>query len=104
MAAQRLAHNVFFTLKDKSPAKVAELVAACHKYLNVQPGIAFFAAGPLCAELAREVNDRDWDVGLHLVFETKAAHDAYQDDATHNKFIEEQKPNWAKVRVFDSYV
>lgn len=104
MAAQRLAHNVFFTLKDKSPAKVAELVAACKKYLNVQPGIAFFAAGPLCAELTREVNDRDWDVGLHLVFETKAAHDAYQDDATHNKFIEEQKPNWAKVRVFDSYV
>ncbi len=102
--SQRLAHNVFFTLKDKSPAKVAELTAACHKYLNVQPGIAFFAAGPLCAELDRDVNDRDWDVGLHLVFETKAAHDAYQDDATHNRFIDEMKPNWLKVRVFDSYV
>lgn len=102
--SKRLAHNVFFSCKDKSPAKVAELVAACHKYLNVQPGIVFFAAGSLCAELARDVNDRDWDVGLHLVFESKAAHDAYQDDATHNKFIEEMKPNWSKVRVFDSYV
>ena len=102
--SQRLAHNVFFTLVDKSPAKVAELTAACHKYLNVQPGIAFFAAGPLCAELDRDVNDRDWDVGLHLVFETKAAHDAYQDDATHNRFIDEMKPNWSKVRVFDSFV
>ena len=100
----RLAHNVFFQLTDGSPANVTALTDACHKYLNVQPGIAFFAAGPLCAELDRDVNDRDWDVGLHLVFETKAAHDAYQDDATHNRFIDEMKPNWSKVRVFDSFV
>ena len=104
MAAQRLAHNVFFKLKDNSPAKVAELVAACKKYLNVQPGIVFFAAGTLCAELARDVNVRDWDVALHLVFVDKAAHDAYQDDPTHEKFIDENKANWAAVRVFDSLV
>jgi hypothetical protein len=100
----RLAHNVFFTLKDGSPANVAALVEACKKYLNVQPGIVFFAAGPICSELDRDVNDRDWHVGLHLVFSDKAAHDAYQDDATHNQFIAENKANWAKVRVFDSYV
>ena len=104
MSTPRLAHNVFFTLIDKSPAKVQELVDACHKYLNVQPGIVFFAAGGLCAELDRDVNDRDWDVGLHLVFEDKAAHDAYQNDPTHNRFIAEMKPNWSKVRVFDSLV
>ena len=102
--ATRVAHNVFFKQIDNSPAKVAELVEACHKYLNVQPGIVFFAAGPLCADLDRPVNDRDWDVGLHLVFDSKASHDAYQDDPTHNAFIAEQKGNWAKVRVFDSYV
>lgn len=104
MSSLRLAHNVFFKLKDNSPAKVQELVAACRKYLNVQPGIVFFAAGELCADLTREVNDRDWDVGLHLVFVDKAAHDAYQDDATHVQFITEQKPNWSGVRVFDSLV
>ena len=53
MPAPRLAHNVFFKLNDNSPAKVAELVAACKKYLNVQPGIVFFAAGGLCADLAQ---------------------------------------------------
>ena len=104
MPATRLAHNVFFKLKDPAPANVAALVAACHKYLNVQPGIVFFAAGPICAELDREVNDRDWHVGLHIVFIDKAAHDAYQDDPTHNQFIAEMKPNWAGVRVFDSLV
>ena len=104
MSIPRLAHNVFFKLTDASPAKAAELVAACHKYLNVQPGILYFAAGPIDVTLARPVNDRDWDVGLHLVFLDRAAHDAYQDDPSHLRFIAEQKPNWAKVRVFDSFV
>lgn len=104
MSESRLAHNVFFKLKDNSAANVQALVDACHKYLNVQPGIVFFAAGKLCAELDRPVNDRDWDVGLHLVFVDKAAHDAYQDDPTHQKFIDENKPTWAGVRVFDSLV
>ncbi len=104
MPAPRVAHNVFFKLKDSKPENIAALVAACKKYLNVQPGIVFFAAGPICAELNREVNVCDWDVGLHLVFVDKAAHDAYQDDATHNKFIDENKATWASVRVFDSYV
>ena len=53
---------------------------------------------------ARAVNDQDWDVGLHLVFTDKAAHDAYQEDPMHVKFVEENKPGWAAVRVFDSLV
>ena len=100
----RVAHNVFFKLKDNAPARVDELVAACHAYLNVQPGIVFFAAGPLCADLVRPVNDLDWHVGLHLVFADRASHDAYQTDPTHNRFIAEMKGNWARVRVFDSSV
>ena len=102
--AGRLAHSVYFRLADPTPARVEGLVAACHRYLNVQPGIAFFAAGTLAADLARPVNDRDWHVALHLVFVDRAAHDAYQDDPTHKVFIEEQKSHWAAVRVFDALV
>jgi hypothetical protein len=98
----RLAHNVFFKLHD--PAGTAALVAACHKYLTQQPGIEFFAAGPIVAELDRPVNDRDWHVGLHVVFTSKKHHDDYQTDATHQIFIDENKATWASVRVFDSYV
>ena len=104
MSSPRLAHNVFFKLKDPTEANVAALVAACKKYLNVQPGIVFFATGPICKELARDVNDQNWDVGLHLVFDSKASHDNYQDDPEHVKFVDENKPNWAGARVFDSYV
>ncbi len=100
----RLAHSVYFTLHDRSPANAAALVAACHKYLNVQPGIVFFAAGTCCQELDRPVNDRDYDVALHLVFVDRAAHDAYQTDPTHDQFIQEQKAGWARVRVFDALV
>ncbi len=104
MSTPRLAHNVFFQLKDPTPTNVAALVAACHQYLNVQAGIVFFAAGPLCQDLNRPVNVMDWHVGLHLVFVDKAAHDTYQDDPMHLKFVEENKPTWAGVRVFDSLV
>lgn len=98
----QLVHNVFFTLKERTPAGAEKLVSECKRYLTVQPGIVFFACGTLETELNREVNDLDWDVGLHIVFETRAAHDAYQVDPAHVRFIESNKPTWAKVRVFDS--
>jgi len=99
-----IAHNVYFSLKDNSPAAKQKLVDACKKYLSKHPGTVFFAAGVLTEELNRPVNDRDFDVGLHLVFKDRAAHDKYQDDPQHIKFIEENKDNWKKVRVFDSDV
>ena len=100
--AARLAHHVFFTLHDNSPGKVSELVAACKKYLDNHPGLDSFAVGTLNQDLARPVNDRAYDVSLHVVFVDRAAHDDYQVAPRHNQFIEEQKPNWKQVRVFDS--
>jgi hypothetical protein len=102
--AQMLAHNVYFKLNDQSDAAKAKLVAACQKYLKGHQGTAFFAAGTLAAEFDREVNDRDFDVALHIVFRSKADHDRYQVHERHEKFIAENNANWAKVRVFDSYV
>ncbi len=99
-----LAHNVYFVLNDNSPAAKQALVDACKKYLAGHPGTVFFAAGVLAEEFQRPVNDRGFDVALHLVFTNKAAHDAYQTIEPHLRFIEENKANWKQVRVFDSYV
>ncbi len=66
-----LAHNVYFTLTDRSEAAAEKLVTACKKYLTGHPGVVFFACGTLEKELSRPVNDRDFDVSLHLVFETR---------------------------------
>lgn len=99
-----LAHNVFFTLKDRSETNRDSLVSACKKYLATHPGIVFFACGTLQQELSRPVNDRDFDVALHIVFRSKSDHDTYQDAPAHHTFVEENRENWAKVRVFDSEV
>ncbi len=99
-----LAHNVYFALKDNSPAARQKLVAACKKYLSKHPGTLFFAAGVLADELKREVNVRDFDVALHVIFTDQAAHDRYQDAPAHHQFIAENRDNWKGVRVFDSVV
>ena len=97
-----IGHMVYFTLHDNSPAKTREMVAACEKYLRGHPGEVFFAAGVRAPDFVREVNVVDWDVALHVVFRTKADHDRYQDAPRHQQFIAENKPNWKRVRVFDS--
>ena len=99
-----LAHNVYFTLKDNSESAKENLIDACHKYLKKHPGVEFFAAGSLAEEYDRPVNDMDFDVGLHLVFKNKQFHDKYQTAQAHLQFIEEDKDNWQKVRVFDTFV
>ena len=99
-----LGHMVYFTLKDRAPEKVEALVGACRKYLTGHPGTTFFAVGTLVPDLTRPVNQTDFDVALHVVFESRAAHDAYQVAPRHVQFIEENKANWAKVRVFDANV
>jgi Stress responsive A/B Barrel Domain len=95
-------HDVYFSLKDNSPQAKAKLVGACKKYLSNHPGTVFFATGTLAEDLDRPVNDRDWDVSLHIAFKDKASHDQYQSAERHKKFIEENRDNWKKVRVFDS--
>ncbi len=100
-----IAHNVFFKLHDGSEAGRAKLLDACRKYLTGHPGVVSFACGIVEPDLARPVNDRDFDVSLHLIFDTRESHDIYQEQAPrHHQFIEENKADWAKVRVFDSIV
>jgi len=99
-----LAHDVYFSLNDASAAARSELVAACRKYLTDHEGMLAFSVGVLAADLARPVNDRDFDVALHITFASRAAHDLYQEHTRHKQFIAEQQKNWKRVRVFDSLV
>ena len=99
-----LSHFVFFTLKEASPAACDELVAACKNYLADNPGTVHFSAGTRAEQYQREVNDADFHVALHVVFENTAAHDQYQVAERHLQFISENKENWEQVRVFDSNV
>jgi hypothetical protein len=97
-----LAHVVFFTLAESNDANRAKLVEGCKKYLDKHEGLVYFGVGVRAPEYDREVNDRDYDVALHLVFESAKDQDVYQTHPRHTKFVEECKGLWKKVRVFDS--
>ena len=99
-----LGHMVYFKLKDNSPPAIETMVAACQRYLTGHPGTVLFAAGTRTVDLNRAVNDRDFDVALQLVFDSREAHDQYQAAPRHQQFIEENNDNWAQVRVFDADV
>jgi Stress responsive A/B Barrel Domain len=97
-----LAHIVFFSLAESTDANRVKLVEACKEYLDKHKGVVFFGVGVNAPEYDREVNDRDYDVALHLVFESAKDHDAYQTHPRHMEFIAECKELWKTVRVFDS--
>jgi hypothetical protein len=103
-AEPQLAHVVFFKLKESTSANKAKLIKACQEYLQGHEGSVYFAAGELAEDLSRDVNDKDFDVSLIIVFRNKAAHDTYQTHPRHLKFIENHAELWGKVRVFDSYL
>lgn len=99
-----LSHTVYFKLKDSSKDASEALAADCRTYLKNHPGVEFFAAGLLAEEFNRPVNDLDFDVCLHVVFDTKENHDLYQVAEDHLTFIGRNKESWGNVRVFDAYV
>lgn len=104
MEELNLSHNVFFTLKDASETAVEALIEDCHKYIKDNPGIIYFCVGSIVPEHKRDVNIRDFQVGLHVVFSSKFYHDQFQVSEKHGLFVERGKNNWEKIRVFDTYV
>ena len=101
----QLAHMVFFTLNDRSEKARETFIASCRKHLTDHEGAVFFAIGTMAEDVNEgAVSVRDFDVALHVVFASKEAEAAYLKHPRHLQFVEENKPLFAKVRVFDSYV
>lgn len=104
-AERPLAHMVFFTLKDHSKEARAKFLDSCKKLLTGHEGTTYFSIGTM-AEDADEpgVSVKDFDVALHVVFESKAAKDKYLVHPRHKQFVEDNRASFEKVRVFDSYL
>ncbi|MEM6978410.1 MAG: Dabb family protein [Planctomycetota bacterium] len=97
----RLAHQVFFTLTERTDEAIESLVNDCGEYLAGHDGLVSFEVGRREPRYTRPVN-ADFDVALHTVFEDQASHDKYQVSDRHLAFIEKNKATWATVQVFDS--
>ncbi len=100
----QVAHTVFFKLKDNSGGMRAKFAATCKLLLTGHDGTISFAMGTLAGDLNGPYNDHDYDVSVHLVFANKAALDKYHEHPRHQKFVDENKDNFEKIRVFDSYL
>ncbi|MBN2475707.1 MAG: Dabb family protein [Pirellulales bacterium] len=100
-AVSGVAHDVFFSLKDAGEVAKIALVADSQKYLGSIPGIVSYAAGTR-SDMERDVNDRNFDVSLHIVFQDKAALQEYLVHPMHTAYVARHEPNCQKIRVFNS--
>ncbi len=99
-----IAHNVYFTLREASEESAAKIVAAMEKHLAGHPGEVYFAAADRWQEGQRPVHDQDWDIALHAVFKDVKSLEAYEVSERHKAFVDKYKPQFSKVRVFDSVI
>lgn len=94
-------HLVYFWLKeDASSEQRDQLAADAHSLLAEIPGVRHIWAGRP-AMTPRDIVDNSYDVGLCVILDDKAAHDAYQTHEKHLTFISRHKPYWQRVQVYD---
>lgn len=94
-------HVVIFWTKTDLPGSTEALLAGAEQYLKPCPGVLHYHCGRM-AESPRDVVDQTYQVALNLVFENKAAQDAYQEHPLHVEFVEKVfKPNCERVLVYD---
>lgn len=100
----KLAHMVFFTLKDNSQESLDKFTAACQKYLPDHEGALYYSLGTRAVDVEEPPSVKDFDVALHLVFDGKASLEKYIVSDRHQAFLEVARPMLEKARVFDSYL
>jgi hypothetical protein len=77
-------HHVHFWLKNK--ADQAELIEGLNLLATISHVKQIHIGVP--ADTHRSVVDRSYDASLLIIFDNKAAHDAYQIDPIHHKFVD----------------
>ena len=96
-----LVHTVYFWLKSDLNE---EQQKAFHAGVASLAGIAcaeqVYIGTP--AETDRPVIDKSYDIGLTVLLEDMAAHDAYQVDPLHLAFLENYRSFWEKIVIYDA--
>lgn len=94
-------HVVIFWTKPEIPNATEQLLAGAEKYLRPIPGVRSFHVGKM-APSPRAVVDQTYQVALNLLFDNKAAEDAYQVHPLHIEFVEKVfKPVCARAVIYD---
>jgi hypothetical protein len=99
-----LAHMTYFKLADRSPKTLEKFLELCEKYLSGHVGQTEFSLGLRAVEMQRDVNARDFDVAMNMVFESLASYNLYLRDARHDAFITAAAGMSSARKVYDSYL
>ena len=98
------AHMFFFKLSDTSRELVEDFMDLCTQYLGGHPGQRHFSVGIRALEINRDVSGTNFEVSVHMIFNSIDDFNKYSDSDSHEEFIT-QSPGMSPVRiVYDSYL
>ena len=95
-------HSVFFTCKAGTPARAINAqIADGQELLAKIPTVRMLRTGQRDANMLREVSMTDFDIGLVVICDDKAAYQVYADHPLHMEYLNRHKQIWERVRVCD---
>lgn len=94
-------HSVYFWLNESATDSMRQqIIDDCQAYLAKIPTVRqLFVGQP--AMTPRPVVDNSYHVGLCVLLDDAAAHDAYQEHPLHKQFIARNHASWKRVQVYD---
>jgi hypothetical protein len=96
-----LIHTVFFWLKaGLTEAERAEFRRGVESLGAIKHVERAYVGAPAPVP-ARPVTDQTFCVGLTMICEDAAAHEAYQTDPIHRAFVAKFQHQWMRVQVYD---
>jgi len=94
-------HVVLYWLKPGTPDSEREsLKKDGVEMLKQIPSVRHIWTGKP-AMTPREIVDNSYDVGLCVLYDDRAGHDAYQPHEIHQQFMAKHKPHWQRVQIYD---
>lgn len=97
-----LVHSVFFWLKPElTAAERAEFRRGVESLMAIKVIEKAYVGTP-AKTAKRPVIEDTYSVALTVVCKDVAAHDAYQTDPVHLKFVERFKSCWSRVQIYDA--
>ena len=99
-----MAHMVFFSLADATEAMIKQYEGYCYQYLSGHPGQVHFSVGARVVDIQRDVSASDFDVAMHIIFDSRKSYNAYAKSSRHEEFITQTAGLSNGRRVFDTYL
>ncbi len=97
-----LVHTVYFWLRpDLTAAQLADFRKGVESLGGIKAVDKLYVGAP-AKTTKRPIIDDSYSVALTVICKDIGAHDAYQVDPIHLKFIETFKTFWIKVQIYDA--